>query len=530
MTPLPLPRRRALVVTLATALALSLSACGGGSDVDTPAQDGRSDAKFALKDVAHILNASNARLLAQDDQSITLEGVGAAGLKAGNVIVSTLGQGALRRVIAVQSLGQNSWRFTTEQAALTDAFERFNLQYSKELTADDLGSSFDTGDPGLELGWAPAATGQSVTGSARPQAQVAGPSLTLGFKKWEVSASRGFEVTGNANFRLQPDFNVALVPVANSRIPALTYRAALAPAYSHRYTVSSLYGGDLGAAKSKEIPLRPIVIASPPVTIVPVIVVSAKVSGTAAGKFSATHTASINGSAYAERRADGTGDVGHTFQPLMTGQFDAVEAAFGTTITPASISLEFRLYNVGGPQFTLAAHGQGAGVYERDGLTGAEGIRARLTGDLTFTGGVGGSIGFLSKLFSDFRGDFTLFSKDFVLLEGSLYNHFFPFSGSASIQVFDSGNVADDIFEVSVDGVVLGRTAKGGSGQFRVTSLRPGPHSLRLLTVEDDSPPGTWSVKLSNGVTFADGSTARSGGLSLGASTELSILVPQTSP
>ena len=73
---------------------------------------------------------------------------------------------------------------------------------------------------------------------------------------------------------------------------------------------------------------------------------------------------------------------------------------------------------------------------------------------------------------------------------------------------------------------MLGRTAKGGSGQFRLGSLRPGNHTLRLLTIEDDNPPGTWAVTLSNGVTFADGATNRSGTLALGASTQLQIVVP----
>jgi hypothetical protein len=139
---------------------------------------------------------------------------------------------------------------------------------------------------------------------------------------------------------------------------------------------------------------------------------------------------------------------------------------------------------------------------------------------------VGGSIGFLTRLFSDFHGSFTLFSKDFTLAESLLYNHFFPFSGAAGIKVYDNGSAPDDIFEVSVDGLVLGRTSKGGSGQFRVGSLRPGAHTLRLLTIEDDLPPGTWAVQLANGVTFADGTTTRSGGLALGSATELQIVVP----
>ena len=507
----------------ATILALSLAACGGGGDDDEPPA---TTANHTLKAGATVVDASNARLLAQDDASITLAGDAVAGLQAGDVIVSTLGQGALRRVVGVEALADGSRRFRTEQAALTDAFERFDLDFSRTLSRSDLGDTFDTGEPGLELRWSTPTTGQRGAGGESPQAAIDAAGLTISFRDWNIGVNRGFEIDGSASFRLQPDFGVNLVPVANSSIPALTYRASLSPAYSHQLTVSSSFGGSLAVSKEHKIQLKTIVLASPPVTIVPYIVVSAQASGTAAGKFSATNTASFNGNAFVSRDVDGLADAGHSLQPLMTGRFDSVEAGMSAEVTPVRIDFQFRLYDVGGPTFALGADLSASGAYERDGVTGAEGIRAILGGEANLSIGISGDLAVVKELFSDYRGDFSLFSMDFTLLESELFNEFFPFSGDAAIQVFDNGRVADDIFEVSLDGIVLGRTAKGGSGQFRVGSLRPGNHSLRLLTIEDDDPPGTWAVQLANGVTFANGSTLLRGELALGSSVAYDIVVP----
>jgi hypothetical protein len=522
--PIDRQRRRAGAWLALSLLTPALSGCGGTED-DTA----RSGPNHELKPGAHAFDAGSAELLEQDDDTIALKGGGAADVRVGDVIVSTLGDGALRRVTGIQALPGGAYRFATEQAALIDAFKRFDLRWSKPLDASDLGTSFDTGEPGLTLRWSGAQASGAAPDRRRALASVDGPSLTLEYKKWEVSAGSGIEVTGSARFALQPEFHVALVDVPGHIVPALTYRAALSPAYSHEITVSSEYGGTLAVKQDREIKLKPIVIASPPVTIVPYLVVSASAGGTAAGAFSTTHTASINGSAYVERRADASGDVGHSFQPLMQGRFDSAEAALAAKLVPIELGLEFRIYNVGGPQFAVSAVGTAEGSYAKDGVTGIEGIRAKLSGELQFTAAVGGHIGFLKKLFSDFSGSFTLVSKDFTLWDLPLADAFFPFKGAGSVRVYDNGNATDDIFEVSLDGAVLGRTAKGGSGQFRLGSLRPGSHTLRLLTIEDDDPPGTWAVSLSNGVRFADGTTERAGQLALGQSLSLAIVVPDPS-
>ena len=104
----------------------------------------------------------------------------------------------------------------------------------------------------------------------------------------------------------------------------------------------------------------------------------------------------------------------------------------------------------------------------------------------------------------------------------------FPYQGQAAVTVYDNGSAPDDIFEVSLDGVQIGFTNKGGSGQFRLKNLRPGDHTLTVKTVEDDSPPGTYAISLNEGITFSDGSTSRSGTASLNQSVNFTIVVPKT--
>jgi hypothetical protein len=216
---------------------------------------------------------------------------------------------------------------------------------------------------------------------------------------------------------------------------------------------------------------------------------------------------------------------------LNTGKFDHVEASLGVEVVPVEVGLEFRFYGVGGPYFTFYPRGTLTGSFEVDGLTGKEGIRAKVQGSIGGSIGIGGNLDFLQVLFKDVSGgSFTVAETEYTIGAPSvLFDKFFPFPNRGNIVVTDNGNSPDDIFEVAVGGVVLGRTTKGGSGQFRVGSLAPGSTQLRLTTIEDDNPPGTYGITLDNGVTFSDGSRTRSGGLALGSSATFTIVIPDSS-
>lgn len=510
--------RRLFVGAIALAAGLALSGCGGGGSGDEPVSPPAQGANFQMKDHTHLVDATTATLLAQDDLSMTLRG-NISKIAIGDIIVSTLGDGALRRVTAITQL-QDGIRFSTEQAALYEAFSRFDLDLDRVLTPADLGDTFDTGDPELTLKWAPQATALHAHPSA-----VNGPTLELSYNGY--GASSGISVDGAARFQLAPNLSMNLDYAVPGLLPRLEYSASINPAYSHELTVSSEYGGSVSMEKETgDVRIGRIVIPDPPIVIVPVLEAKARVTGTAAGKFSAIHTASINGLASISRGADGITKTDVQYQPLAKGEFTSAEGSLAVEMVPADVRLNFKFYGIGGPYFGLAAVASGKGTFQKDGSTGKEGILAELDGKLTGSLGVGGGLDFLKRLFSDLDGDFTLVNYNFDIYTLLHWEKFFPFMGDGSIVVRDNGNVADDIFEVAVDGVVLGRTSKGGSGQFRVSSLRPGAHSLRLTTIEDDSPPGTWEISLADGITFDDGSTSKSGGLSLGQFETFGLVVP----
>jgi hypothetical protein len=99
---------------------------------------------------------------------------------------------------------------------------------------------------------------------------------------------------------------------------------------------------------------------------------------------------------------------------------------------------------------------------------------------------------------------------------------------SGSITVGDNGSAADDAFSVSVDGIDLGTTAVGATNNLAVSNLRPGNHTLTITCVVAPDNDGTLGVALSNGWTFADGSTSLSANLTLNQVVAYTFVVPST--
>ena len=83
-----------------------------------------------------------------------------------------------------------------------------------------------------------------------------------------------------------------------------------------------------------------------------------------------------------------------------------------------------------------------------------------------------------------------------------------PAAGSSYIivTVWDSGSLRDDVFEVRVDGVSLGKTPTGGSRVFS-GNLEKGEHTLKLTWTVRANDVGTYSISLTN-ATFSNGSTS----------------------
>ena len=97
-----------------------------------------------------------------------------------------------------------------------------------------------------------------------------------------------------------------------------------------------------------------------------------------------------------------------------------------------------------------------------------------------------------------------------------------------SISVGDNGTAADDAFIVSLNGAKICETAIGATNNCSLGKLRSGQYSLTLLCTIAPDDTGTYGISLSNGLTFADGSSSTSGVLTQGSSTTFTIIAPST--
>jgi murein DD-endopeptidase MepM/ murein hydrolase activator NlpD len=100
---------------------------------------------------------------------------------------------------------------------------------------------------------------------------------------------------------------------------------------------------------------------------------------------------------------------------------------------------------------------------------------------------------------------------------------------SGSITVGDNGSLADDAFQLTLNGVIVGTTTIGGQNNLSVNNLIPGTYSLQLLVIVAPDNVGTWFIQLNDGLTFSNGVTFATGSSAQGATVTFSIIVPAPS-
>jgi murein DD-endopeptidase MepM/ murein hydrolase activator NlpD len=100
-------------------------------------------------------------------------------------------------------------------------------------------------------------------------------------------------------------------------------------------------------------------------------------------------------------------------------------------------------------------------------------------------------------------------------------------NASGSIAIRDNGNLADDAFELYLDGILIGKTDIGASNSISISNLRPGDKMLMLKCVIAPDNVGTYEVLLQDGLTFVEGGgDIKSGILARGASVVWKVNVP----
>ncbi len=99
-----------------------------------------------------------------------------------------------------------------------------------------------------------------------------------------------------------------------------------------------------------------------------------------------------------------------------------------------------------------------------------------------------------------------------------------------SITTGDNGPVADDAFELLINGMSLGVTVTGSRvNNLSINNLRPGTYTLKLIVVVAPDNLGTFYVQLNDGLKFIDGTDYKHGEPPEGTRLTWSIIVPDES-
>ncbi len=505
-----------VVLALLVIAMLALAGCGNSSSSKPPAPPkvGKVDYKF-MPEVIYLDRATKpSPIVSQAADTMVLRGK-PAGLKVGSILVSNIGAGALRKVTAISQVGSDT-RVTTKQAVLTDAFEKLDMDVPLPW-GPQLGTP-KSSVPGVSMRWAPAPADSRAVGSSL-EVKVGGVAL---------STQSGLTFDGKGDFIADPRLKVIIDRGTNLIVPKVTY-FLVGGNYRvwSRGRLESEFGGSLSFVKDLGEFTSPPLMAGPvPITLD--VGLSAKAAGSAAGKLGADIALGFD----ADGRTLWQGDPGfntdpgwvHTWKvtPRSRATFDQVENSAQVSITPIEAEVAVRLFGVVGATMGLGTSvGVTAGQHvDEDGV---EGIKA------TVGAGVGFEVGLSakSKIENIYEVSWKPATYTHLVVDLPLYEKFWPYPAvDSAITVGDDGNIPDDVFRVSLDGIVLGQTTTGGTGQFRVGALRPGTHDLQVECIEADDNVGTVGISLANGLTFADGSTTLSDTLSLGEVANYDVDVP----
>jgi len=509
---------------------VALGVLGCSDSTTRPSDNGRVRADQYLAPGTILLeeNAGNSPVILQTDSTLVLSG-SRNDIQPGSIVLSTVGTGALRKVEAVSVSGGNTF-LTTTQASLVEAFDSLRVMDTLAFAREVLGD-IASDVPGLTFQWVRDTTARL----ASPAISAAAPGvqynrLRISYDGLSLSRYQGMSLTGSTTLGVDPLLILTLGQDPGAILPHIQhFRTGLDITLGGSITLTAQYGGDLSVINTlfdRDIGL-PIQVGF--LKFQPHLKIQASVSGTASSSVSHTQSAAATVYSY----ADYLRGTGWTWDKDLTATLTASESnvggALSIVIRPIIITLSFELWGIAGPYGKVDGNFTAVGAHTVQGAT--EGI------DVTVMAGVGGEVGLsahtpsiLSKLF---EASWTPVAFTFDIVNFEVFHQFFPYSGLASIVVGDNGPAPDDIFEISLDGTVLGQTDRGGTGSFHASNLVPGAHTLAVRCL-DDGANGldvcTLGISLRNGLTFANGSTSLSDLLNMSQSKSYAIRVPaQTS-
>lgn len=543
---------RALRYVVAISLAMALAACGGhgSGDGGSAPPDEKIIGEGVFQPKTKVMESgalSGAQIVETDEDGefgiLVVKKPQATVYEVGDIIIVDGLGGLLIKITGIEET-DDEIRYTFTQASLAEAFESLDMHMDMPITAEDLGADFDTGDSEVQIRWLDIEQKSLGTDAVTPKAAADLNTLEISYNGLGVTSGSGIEIDGSSSFKLNPDLSMKMYKVnPNDKLPALDMRASIDPSFQTGVSITSSYGGAVSYTLDKDFTLPAIkryiiVVVGPapvpvPVWITPVITLSGKVEGTASSSFTSNYSYGVSGRFGFENKTETGAKVWGDVTPSQSFSVDLVDAELGVVLNAPQVDVAFKLYSVAGPEFGM---GFEAGMVGKGTTRGTppnveEGVE--VNGDISVKATAGLTAGlnvhFMKgdALFGDLGVAYKPFTLTVFEKQLASKDWFFPYKGQAAIKVFDNGPEPDDIFEIELDGIILGRTNKGGSGQFRVKDLRPGEHVLKLTTVEDDYPPGTWQIDLADGVTFSDGTTRKSGSTYLNDSVTFTLIVPK---
>jgi murein DD-endopeptidase MepM/ murein hydrolase activator NlpD len=100
-------------------------------------------------------------------------------------------------------------------------------------------------------------------------------------------------------------------------------------------------------------------------------------------------------------------------------------------------------------------------------------------------------------------------------------------NAEGSITIRDNGNLADDAFQLFLDGIMIGNTQIGASNSIALSNLRPGEKTLKMTCTIAPDNVGTYEIILKDGIVFSAGGDRMSGTVAEGASASWTIVIPK---
>ncbi len=493
------------------ALGIGVSGCAGFAPTAPVSTSG-----YHLKAGTKTLDsASGTVLVSKSPTEMVLSGT-VPDLKPGDVFISKLKGGGVRKVVSVTKSGGQT-TVTTTQATLKEACSDLRLTMGGFGQAE-LGN-VPTLDPGATCTWKKKSKGRTTS---------IGDVLSL--KLGDVTFSDTMNLSGTVDIDFHPTFkadlssgylDVGFSPTIKGSITCQTSVTASWTLFEKKWV-------DHDFDEYYPDKLCPFIWITPHLTI------SSEVDGSIGGVFDSTislDTSFVNilhcrgGDTWTD-----TGSIGNT----TSAGVNKCEDVATLTLVPIKVKISFLVDSIYGPYGSIDFAVPLEADFVPNNGKGVSGVSLGINSQINAEVGLETSPGLATLLGITSSGAETVTWPRTPIYPTT----FIPFASGVFISDEKAGHGGgDDIFDMTLDGSLVGPIGKGGN--IYVDHLTPGLHVLVVKCIDPGSrsvrgnlPQGQLHVELTN-AKFADGTTSfrpKDGEFGIGDSVALTILVGDPTP